>query len=381
MRVARAGKKVSMVVGLVVWMAVLLLLAPARGGWMIETVAGTGSPQNNGDQGAALALAIGEPFGVEIGPDSALYITEVRHHRVRRLDFDTRKLTTVAGNGTKGYAGDGGAANSALLNEPYEARFDRAGNMFFVEMKNHLIRKVDKKTGVISTVAGDGQAGFAGDNGPAKMARFSIPHSIALDENDHLYVADIGNHRLRRIDANTGIITTILGTSLKRLPQSGKPAAGQPVLGPRAIYIAHGQLWLALREGNSIWRIDLKSGIIHHIAGTGKKGYTGDGGDARKATFDGPKGIVVGTDQTIYVVDTENQAIRRIDAKTNIITTIAGSGPKSRGFSVDRGPATHAKLNRPHGIGISPDGTLYIGDSENHRVRRVWLEPRTDGKK
>src|ERR1044072_3686205 len=162
------------------------LIASASGA-TIETIAGTGETTNTGDRGPALKVSVGDPFGVEIGPDGALYICEVHNHRGMRLEIKSGQLTTVAGNGTKGYAGDGGPATKAQLNEPYEVRFDRAGNMLFVEMQNHLVRKVDRQTGLISTIAGSGQKGFGGDGGPATAALLSTPHSIALDGEDNLY--------------------------------------------------------------------------------------------------------------------------------------------------------------------------------------------------
>src|SRR5439155_17934355 len=143
-----------------------------------------------------LAINVGDPFGVEIGPDGALYICEVRNHRVLRLDLKSGELTTVAGSGVKGYAGDGGPATKAQLNEPYEVRFDRAGNMLFVEMQNHIIRQVDGKTGIVSTVAGTGAKGYSGDGGPATAAQLNAPHSIAHDAADNLYIAEIANHRI-----------------------------------------------------------------------------------------------------------------------------------------------------------------------------------------
>ena len=354
-------------------MLLSLLLSSAEAG-TIDTVAGTGKPENNGGEGNALEVNVGDPFGVEIGPDGALYITEVRNHRVLRLDRKTGQLTTVAGNGTLGYSGDGGPATKAQLNEPYEVRFDQSGNMFFVEMKNHVIRRVDAKTGVITTVAGTGKPGFGGDGGPSKEAQFSIPHSIALDAEDNIYVADIGNHRIRRIDAQSGEITTIAGNGEKKLPVAGQSAAGKPMLGPRALYIRDGQLWIALREGHSVWRMNLEDGLLTHIAGSGKQGFSGDGGDPTKATFDGPKGIVVDDRGQAFVVDTENHVIRRIDTKRNVIDTVAGHTPKKAGGSGDGGPATEATMNRPHGIGLDEVGTLYIGDTLNHRVRRVKPE-------
>ena len=337
---------------------------------VIETVAGTGKPGNNGSQGQATSINIDQPFGVEVGPDGALYVTEVGQHRVMRVDLKSGELTTVAGSGKKGYAGDGGLATEAQLNEPYEVRFDPQGNMVFVEMQNHLIRKVDKQTGRISTIAGTGKAGYGGDGGPATAAALKIPHSIAFDAAGNLYVADIGNHRIRRIDAKTGIIESIVGTGEKRLPNDGETARDKPILGPRALIVDGNTLWIALREGNSVWKLDLPSGVIRHVAGTGKKGFTGDGGPATAATFDGPKGIAVEPGGKVVVVDTENQTIREIDPQAGTIRTVAGIGPKARGYGGDGGPATSAKTDRPHGICVGPDGVVYIGDTNNHRVRR-----------
>jgi streptogramin lyase len=338
--------------------SVLCLLSSVHAG-TIDTVAGDGTPQS-----------VGQPFGVEIGPDGALYICEVQNHRVRRLDLKSGHLTTVAGSGQKGYAGNGGPATKAQLNEPYEVRFDRAGNLLFVEMRNHIVRRVDAKSGTITTVAGTGKQGFGGDGGPATAAQLSIPHSIALDREDNLYIADIGNHRIRRVDAKTGLITTVAGNGEKVQPVAGQ-AAGKPMIGPRALFIEGGTLWIALREGHSVWKMDLASGVLAHVAGTGQKGSSGDGGPADKATLDGPKGIAIGPDKSVYVVDTENNAIRRIDLTSGNISTVAGRGPSARGGDGDGGPATSATMDRPHGICVAADGTVYIGDTNNHRVRRV----------
>jgi DNA-binding beta-propeller fold protein YncE len=350
--------------------------SPQQRDLSIETVAGTGVAENNGDAGAALATNISDPFGVEIGPDGALYITEVGHHRVRRLDLETGKLTTVAGCGRRGYAGDGGPAAEADLNEPYEVRFDRDGNMLFVEMQNHLVRRVDARTGVISTIAGTGSAGFGGDGGPATGAQFRQPHSIALDAKGAIYVADIGNHRIRRIDPATGLIDTIAGNGERTGPREGQRAFGNPILGPRALAIDGDTMWIALRKGHSVWRMNLGDGVLHHVAGAGTAAFSGDGGPAIDAHFNGPKGIALDADGNVLVVDTENHVIRRIDAATGTITTIAGSSSTTSDgegdAALDRtAPATSVRLNRPHGICVGPDGSIYIGDTLNHVVRRV----------
>ena len=340
-------------------------------GGTIKTIAGTGQAANNGSGGPATKINVGSPFGVEIGPDKNLYITEVGNHRILRLEFDTGKLTTVVGTGQQGYSGDGGPASAANLNEPYEVRFDSVGNMYFVEMKNHIVRWVEKKTGKIRTIAGTGTAGFSGDGGPAIKAQLKSPHSIALDDRQGLYVADIGNHRIRRIDLQTGTITTIAGNEKVQLPQDGQRAEGNPIRGPRALYYRDQTLWIALREGHSVWRLDLTSGTLHHVAGSGIKGFAGDNGAPEKAQFNGPKGIALGPQGNVYVVDTENQAIRKIDLRNKRITTVAGQGPSHRGGKGDNGPATQAELARPHGICVSSRGEIIIGDTLNHRVRII----------
>ncbi len=325
--------------------------------------------------GAALAAEtatiarLDNPFGLVAGPGGALYICEVGNHRVHRLDLKTQKLSTVAGNGQRGYSGDGGPALAASLNEPYEVRFDRAGNMFFVERLNHLVRRVDARTGVISTVAGTGEAGFGGDGGPAIKARLREPHSIAFDAAGLLYVADIGNHRIRRVNLKTGVIETFAGTGERRPTPNGAPLDGTPLNGPRAIdFDRRGDLFLALREGNAVYRIDMRRGAIHHIAGAGAKGYAGDGGAARDALLSGPKGIAIAPDGGVFIADTESHTVRRIDLARGVIETVAGTGARADGPD---GPPRSCGLARPHGVFVDRRGTLYIGDSENNRVRML----------
>lgn len=338
----------------------------------IRTVLGTGMDQINQSDDPQ-KINIGNPFGVEVGPDAALYMTEVTNHRVWRYDPQTKDLRVVAGVGVAGYDGDGGSATEAKLNEPYEVRFDQDGHLFFVEMRNHIVRRIDSKTGVITTVAGTGEAGFGGDGGPAIKAQLNRPHSIALDAAGNLFIADIGNHRIRRVDRQTGLISSIAGTGDREGPVDLQPTKGQPVLGPRALYIVESTLWVALREGNSIWRIDLsrRPWTWQHVAGTGQKGFSGDGGLAKLATFNGPKGITVGPKGNVYVVDTENQVIRCIHLQDATITTIAGRGPDFRGFAGEGVSARQASMGRPHGVGVDARGRVYVGDSENHRVRVI----------
>jgi DNA-binding beta-propeller fold protein YncE len=332
-----------------------------------ETLAGTGVAGFSGDGGPGAKAQVNNPYGVTIGPDGALYFCEIGNHRVRRLDLETGIISTAAGSGTKGYAGDGGPALAALMNEPYEVRFDRAGNMFIAEMQNHVVRRVDGKTRIITTVAGTGVAGFSGDGGPAAKAQLRQPHSIAFDAEGRLLICDIGNHRIRRVDVERGTIETWAGTGEKKPTPDGAPVAGTPLNGPRAITVApDGQLYLVLREGNAVYRIDPREARIWHVAGTGETGYTGDGGPAKLAKLSGPKGIAWAPDGSLYLADTESHTIRRVDLKSGIITTVIGTG--QRGDGPD-GPARECRLSRPHGIFVSANGTVYVGDSESHRVR------------
>ena len=338
----------------------------------VVTIAGTGTPGLEVGERLAKETPVGEPYGIAKGPDGALYICEIATHVVRRLDESTGKITVVAGNGKQGYSGDGGPAIEAKLNEPYEVRFDTAGNMFFVEMKNNIVRRVDAKSGIISTVAGTGKVGFSGDSGPATKAALNRPHSITLDHQGNLYICDIGNHRVRVVHLESGIIETFAGTGARKSTPDGASLKGTPLNGPRALdFDGRHSLYLALREGNSVYRIDLKTKTLHHLAGTGKKGFTGNGGPARLATLSGPKGISISRNGDVFLADTESHSVRVIRASTGILELLVGDG--QRGDGPDGDPLT-CRTARPHGVFVDALGNVYIGDSETHRVRRFSVD-------
>ena len=337
--------------------------------WVTETFAGTGVAGHSGDGGPATKAQIDNPFGVIRGPDGCIYFCEYTGQVVRKVDAKGI-ITTVAGSGKKGSGGDGGPATKAEFNLPHEIRFDQHGDLFIVDMQNHRVRKVDMKTGIISTVAGTGAPGFSGDGGPASKAQFNQPHSIQFDAQGNLYVCDIGNHRIRKVDMKTGNISTFAGNGQKTPTPDGAAFKDVPLNGPRTLeFDKQGNLWVALREGNQVFKLDLSKGTIHHIAGTGKKGFTGNGGPAKQATLSGPKGIALSPDGSrVFLVDTESHSIRMVDMKTGNLELVCGTGEKGDGPD---GDALKCKMGRPHGMFVDKDGSLYVGDSEAHRVRHI----------
>jgi streptogramin lyase len=347
----------------------LLALAPTAD---ITTVAGTGKPGDTGDGGLAAKATLNGPFACCLDADGNLYFSDTGNHRVRKVDATTGTITTVAGKGKKGFGGDGGPGTEALLNEPYGVAIDAAGDLLIVDRLNAAIRKVERKTGRIVTVAGTGKPGDGqtGDGGPATKAALKEPNGVAVDARGRVLIADVAAQRVRILDPATGTIDTFCGTGEKKSAGDGGPAGKAALQGARAVAVGpDGAIYICEREGNRIRRMDPRTGAIAAFAGTGKKGYTGDGGPATAATFNGPKELAVDGAGNVFVVDTENHAIRRIDAKTGVITTIAGDG--KAGGAGDGGPATAARLDRPHGVCVAPDGTVYIGDTNNHRVRKV----------
>jgi len=337
----------------------------------ISTVAGTGQRGYSGDGSPASSAQINNPYGVTIGPGGGLYICDTDNHVVRKVSRDG-SIATVAGNGKRGYSGDGQRATEASLNEPYEVRLDGQSNLYFVERMNHVVRFVDVRTGLIRTVAGNGKAGFSGDEGPAVSASLHEPHSIQLDGKGNLYICDIRNHRIRRVNLKNGMITTFAGTGERAATPDGAKIAGTPLNGPRALdFDKEGNLWLALREGNAVYKLDLKRGSLHHVAGTGTQGFGGNGGPAKLATLSGPKGLSVAPNGNIYLADTESHSIRMINVRTQMLELVAGTGDRGDG---PEGDPKSCRLSRPHGVFAAGDGAIYVGDSEAHRVRVIRPE-------
>ena len=279
-------------------------------------------------------------------------------------------ITTAVGTGEKGFAGDGGPAAAALLNGPFDVAFDRAGNLYFSDTFNHCIRRVDARSGVITTVAGNGTAGFAGDGGPAVRASLNEPYGIAIDRGGNIFVADRLNRRVRRIDAANGTITTLAGAGEAVYSGDGGAAAQAGLAEPNGLALDADErhLYIADVADHRVRIVDLSSGTIATFAGTGKPEHGGDDGPAAGARIFGARAVKLGPDGTIYILERQGSSLRAVDPTTGVITTIAGG---RKGAGGDGGPAIAAGLDRPHGAVVGPDGAIYIGDTNNHRIRRV----------
>jgi hypothetical protein len=339
---------------------------------LIFTVVGTGQANYGGDGDMARRAELNQPFDVALDREGNLYFSDANNHCVRRVERHSGIIATMAGTGQAGYSGDGGAATLAQLNSPYGIALDTTNNLYIVDRLNACIRVVEATTGVIYTIAGTGQPGFAGDGGPASQAQLQEPNDIVLDNQGRAFIADVRDHRVRVIDLSSGIITTFAGTGEGGSSGDGGHASRAALFGPRALAFGPtGDLYICLRNDHKVRQVDMRTGIIQTVAGTGERGYTGDQGPALQASFNGPKEIAVDRNANIVLVDTENHCIRRIEAASGLVTTVAGTGQP--GGDGDGGPATAATLKRPHGACVDEVGNIYIGDSENHRVRFVSI--------
>lgn len=308
----------------------------------IATVAGGGSVEI-GDGGPATAATLStHPMRVMVD-EGDLYITDAHQNRVRRVDCRTGIITTVAGSGQERFGGDGGPATAAGLCVPHGARFDGAGNLFIADTRSHRVRRVDGRTGIITTVAGTGREDFSGDDGPAVDAALAAPLAVDLDPEGNLYIVDTDNGRIRRVDAATGLISTVAGSGAIGPLVDGVAASRARFGRLRDVVVAaDGNLIAADGNNSVICRIDLSGGIIRHIAGTGTEGFAGDGGPATAAQLRLPYSIALDQDQNLFIKDSSNCRIRRVDAAAGTISTIAGCG--EYGFSGDGGPALAARL-------------------------------------
>jgi sugar lactone lactonase YvrE len=334
-------------------------------------VAGTGAAGYSGDEGGATSAQLNLPRGVAADGSGNLLIADQLNHCIRRVDLATGGITTVAGIGVRGSSGDGGAATSASLTGPRGVAVDPLGNLFIADMGNDRVRRVDAASGIITTVAGGGAASGLGDGGPATSARLDLPPDVAVDGRGNFFVADAGNYRIRRVDAETGIITTLAGTGALAFIGDGGAATSAGLSSPRGITVdSLGRLFISDNFNRRIRRVDL-NGSITTVAGTGQEGGSGDDGPATSAQFSHPRGVAVDSLGNLFIADAFNHRIRRVDA-SGIITTVAGTGEADP--SGDGGPATSAGLQFPNSVALDHQGNLFIADDGNRRVRKVDAE-------
>lgn len=331
----------------------------------VSTVAGTGFSGFSGDGGSATVAQINQPNFLAVRSTGDFVLSDRDNHRIRAVVSGV--IDTVAGDGTQSFSGDGGPATSASMNTPEGIAVDGAGNIFFVDSLNRRIRRVDAATSTITTYAGNGSFGFSGEGAPAVDASLRLPLGVAPDPAGNLYVADDNNNRIRKVDASSGLITTLTGNGFVGNTGNGGPAVNAVINSPHDVALdSAGNIFFADFGNNQVRRIDASTGIITKFAGTLSGGFTGDGGPAVNASLNHPSGLAFDSADNLFIADTSNNRIRRIDASTGIITTVAGGGAGGDGI-----PATSSRLFGPGDVALDGAGNLFIADTSNHRIRRV----------
>ena len=341
---------------------------------IITTIAGVpGANGFSGDGVPATTARLNNPLGIAVDLAGNLFIADTDNHRIRRVDSATGIITTVAGNGTIGSAGDGGSATAAQLSFPADVALDSGSNLFITAPCG--IRRVDAVTGIITTVAGNGTTcGFSGDGGPATSAELILPYSVTFDNLGNLFLVDVNDapaptSRVRRVDAVTGNITTVAGNGASWFSGDGGLATNAQMATPVDVAAdGAGNIFIADNTTNSIRRVDALTGTITTVAGNQTSGFSGDGGLATTAQLNWPASVAVDGAGNVFITDYNNRRIRRVDGVTGIITTVAGNGLE--GSSGDGGPATSAAVSGPGGIAVDGAGNLFIADLIS-RVRRV----------
>jgi len=394
---------------------------------MIRTFAGNGESGYAGDGGSSIQARLNEPKGVTIDGRGNVYVADSENHVVRKVDRATGIMSTVAGMSGEGhlssavqrdihaqltnedpladdpgelsrakftqqadvsgtvrywanhtatspnrYGGDGGPAVSAHLNFPTAVVVDREGNLYIADTMNHRVRMVDSQTGIISTVAGTGQARFSGDGGPAHQAALNEPAALAVDDEGRLYIADQSNHRVRMVDLKTNVIQTIAGTGAAMYDGDGKLAADTALSGPSGLALAADRLYVADTFNGRVRCVELSSGLMTTVAGDGGAYRYESPSEVPSASLSRPIGIALDHEGHLFVTDSDNHVIRQWDWESGTAFCVAGQGVPF--YSGDGGVAREASLCYPFGIVADRDGTLLVADTFNHRIRVLVLE-------
>ena len=394
---------------------------------MISTLAGNGESSYGGDGGPSIRACLNEPKGLAIDCQGNVYVADSENHVVRKVDRATGVISTVAGicgedytrlaverdtsfqspdedplaesasetssvkftqqadvsgtvrywanqstTSTKRYGGDGGRAVSAQLNFPTAVAVDGEGNLYIADTLNHRVRKVDGVTGVITTLAGTGQARFSGDGGPANQATLNEPAALAIDDEGRLYIADQSNHRVRVIDLKTGVIQTIAGTGVATYDGDGKRAVDTALAGPGGLALVADRLYIADTFNGRVRCIELSSGVMTTVAGDGGIYRYESSSDAPSASLSRPTGIAFDSEGRLFLTDSDSHVIRQWDWASEVAFCVAGQGVPC--YSGDGSVAREAGLCYPFGIVADRDGTLLVADTFNHRIRILVLE-------
>lgn len=394
--------------------------------WTLATRAGTGDPGFSGDGRSALQASLNEPKGLAIDSQGHLFVADSENHVVRRVDRATGLITTIVGSvpeefsqvppplgagepafdeeldplaetshktteqftqqtdlsGTvrylvgavahKRYGGDGGPATEALLNFPTAVGVDAQGHLYIADTMNHRIRRVDAQTGIITTVAGTGQARFSGDGGPADCAALNEPAALAVGAQGQLYIADQSNNRVRAVDLKTGLIRTVAGTGSAAYDGDGRAASESSLAGPGGLAVAAGMLYIADTFNSRIRFVDLSTGMMGTLAGDGGSYRFQAPGEPSSGSVSRPTGIALDSEGNLFLTDSDSHLIRRWDRATGVLTRVAGIGLASS--TGDGGAALEAGLCYPFGIVAADKQTLLIADTFNHRIRALSLE-------
>ena len=345
---------------------VLFLAAAAARADKLVLVAGGDGP----DGAPAPQANLIQPFGVDFGPDGTTYIVEMaKGERLRAIDANGRLVTLAGTIGEKGHAGDGGPARKATFNGMHSLAVGPDGCVYLADTWNNCVRKFDPKAGTVAAFAGTGEKGFAGDGGPAVKAKFGGCFCVSFDPaGKNLFVTDLDNRRVRKVDVATGVVTTVAGNGEKGVPKDGEPATAQPLVDPRAHAVdAKGNLYVLERGGHAL-RVVGPDGRIRTVAGTGKAGM--GTGPALQSAMNGPKHLCVDRDGTVLIADTENHRVVRYVPADGMIAAVAGTGKK--GTAGVGGDPLAAEFNQPHGVIVHPkSGEVYISDASNGRVLKI----------
>ena len=328
----------------------------------IITVAGNGILGYSGDNGPANLAKLADPSGIAVDGSNHLFIADTDNNCVREVDLSTGVITTVAGNGIAGWSGDGGPATAASLDGPTDLAVDDSGHLFIADERNNCIREVDLSTGKITWVAGSGFPGFGGNGGPATAAEFACPAGMAVDESGHLFIADQCNSRIREIDLSTGIITTVAGSGVVGYSGDGFAATAASLNYPPSVAVDDsGHLFIADIGNGVVREVNLATGVITTAAGSGTAGPSDDG--------DLATGVNVDANGNLVIADTGHNAVRQINLQGGVIVTIAGG--RGLGYGGDGGPASAAVLNGPSALALDAAGDIFVADSGNARIREI----------